>query len=46
MVDVGDSAMRPLITAFLLLMLACGPAFADLRAAVNALGQAKLDGME
>ena len=38
--------MRPLITAFLLLMLACGPAFADLRAAVNALGQAKLDGME
>ena len=38
--------MRPLITAFLLLMLACGPAFAELRAAVNALGQAKLDGME
>ena len=38
--------MRRLITAFLLLLFACGPAFADLRAAVNALGQAKLDGME
>ena len=38
--------MRSLITALLLLLLACGPAYADLRAAVNALGQAKLDGME
>jgi urea transport system permease protein len=38
--------MRRLITAFLMLLLACGPAFADLREAVNALGKAKLDGME
>ena len=33
--------MRRLITAFLMLLLACGPAFADLREAVNALGKAK-----
>ena len=38
--------MRRLISALLILLLACGPAFADLREAVNALGKAKLDGME
>jgi urea transport system permease protein len=38
--------MRRLMTAFMFLLLACSPAFADLREAVNALGKAKLDGME
>ena len=38
--------MRRLITAFIVLLFAAGPALADLRAAVNALGQAKLDQME
>lgn len=38
--------MRRVITAVLLLLLACSPAFADLREAVNALGQAKLGDME
>ncbi|PZF78020.1 urea ABC transporter permease subunit UrtB [Aestuariivirga litoralis] len=38
--------MRRLIAAVLLLLLAGGPALADLRQAVNALGQAKLADME
>lgn len=42
----GEVQMRRLITVLLLLLLASGPAFADLRVAVTALGQAKLDGME